>query len=212
MLFSTEMSVENNIPGGCGMRRVRWWDSEVAARVIGAVGGYISATPLSWSSPVRRLIGLLSLLALALAACDGGTATDEPDALDLTETSPSATAPPAGTPGAGTEATQDAGTPGDAGSQSPAPGTASPAAPSGTEAAGAGETQVVDAGQAGEVDVQIVDGQRLELGELRLADGWTHQVEDSDPNEIELELRHTDGSEIDLDIELVGGRLEVDRD
>lgn len=51
-------------------------------------------------------------------------------------------------------------------------------------------------------------GDRLVLGEVVPAEGWTYEVDDQDDDEVEIEFR-LDGEELDLEVELHDGRVEA---
>ena len=62
--------------------------------------------------------------------------------------------------------------------------------------------------EAGEVDMTR-DGDRLVLGDVRPAEGWTHRIDDQDDADIEIDFRR-DGREIDFEAELDDGRLDIE--
>ncbi len=67
-----------------------------------------------------------------------------------------------------------------------------------------GRYQVYDAGSA---VVTFADG-RLTLESVTPAEGWTHQVDDQEPEEVEISFRRG-AEDLDLEIEVDDGRLEV---
>lgn len=69
-----------------------------------------------------------------------------------------------------------------------------------------GRYTVYDAGQA----VVQQDGQRLVLGEVEPADGWTSSVDSRDRDEVEIEFRSDSGEDLDLEVELDDGRLQAE--
>lgn len=75
-----------------------------------------------------------------------------------------------------------------------------------------GSVETVEAGEAGEVDVRIIDGRQLELAEVRDAAGWTHRIDDEERDEIEIDFRRDDGRNVELEVELEDGRLKVQVD
>ncbi|MGE2726915.1 hypothetical protein [Mycolicibacterium pulveris] len=93
--------------------------------------------------------------------------------------------------------------------QAPQTGAAAPARPARDqcvriEPAPDGRYQVFDAGSA---VVTFADG-RLTLESATPADGWTHRVDDQEPEEVEIAFRR-DAEELDLELEVDDGRLEV---
>jgi len=140
---------------------------------------------------MRYLITVLAALSVLAAACDGGTVADDADTgADAVELGSGEGDGPA--PAGDDAATTDDGSTGQ------------------QDQAAAGGVETVQAGDAGEVDVRIVDGRRLELVEVREADGWTHQVDDLERDEIEIDFRHSDGRTIKLEVELENGQLKVE--
>lgn len=67
-----------------------------------------------------------------------------------------------------------------------------------------GRYQVFDAGSA----VVTFADNRLTLETVTPAEGWTHQVDDEEPDEVEIEFRRGD-EQLDLELEVDDGRLEV---
>ncbi|MGV0645052.1 hypothetical protein [Mycolicibacterium sp. XJ879] len=93
--------------------------------------------------------------------------------------------------------------------QAPQTGVAAPARPARDQCvridpAPDGRYQVFDAGSA---VVTFADG-RLTLGTVTPADGWTHRVDDQEPEEVEIAFRRGP-EELDLEVEVDDGRLEV---
>ena len=80
------------------------------------------------------------------------------------------------------------------------------------DAADRGSVETVEPGEAGEVDVRIIDGRQLELVDVRDAAGWTHRIDDEQRDEIEIDFRHDDGRDVELELELEDGRLKVEVD
>lgn len=72
------------------------------------------------------------------------------------------------------------------------------------------EAGTFELGDAGSVTVAI-DGDRLLLEDLTVADGWQVVTDSRDDDEIEIDLERGD-QRWDLEIELDDGRLEVERD
>ncbi|MDQ2636877.1 MAG: hypothetical protein M3Y83_08390, partial [Actinomycetota bacterium] len=92
----------------------------------------------------------------------------------------------------------------------PQPGAAAPARPARDQCvrvdpAPDGRYQVFDAGSA---VVTFADG-RLTLQSVTPADGWTHRVDDQEPEEVEIAFRRG-AEELDLEVEVDDGRLEVE--
>jgi hypothetical protein len=72
--------------------------------------------------------------------------------------------------------------------------------------AGAGDQYTVaDAGTA----VVGREGDRLVLGQVSPAAGWTHEVTDQEADEVEVEFRRG-GEEVDLEVEIDDGRVEAE--
>lgn len=91
----------------------------------------------------------------------------------------------------------------------PQPGAAAPARPARDQCvrvdpAPDGRYQVFDAGSA---VVTFADG-RLTLESVTAAEGWTHRIDDQEPEEVEIAFRRG-GEELDLEVEIDDGRLEV---
>ncbi|UOY02585.1 hypothetical protein [Blastococcus sp. PRF04-17] len=68
-----------------------------------------------------------------------------------------------------------------------------------------GAYTVYEAGTA----VVTREGDRLVLGEVSAADGWTSRVDDQDDDEIEIDFRRNGSDALDLEVELDDGRKEV---
>jgi hypothetical protein len=68
-----------------------------------------------------------------------------------------------------------------------------------------GRYQVFDAGSA---VVTFADG-RLTIESVTPAEGWTHRVDDQEPDEVEIEFQRG-AEQLDLELEVDDGRLEVD--
>ncbi|WP_326546708.1 hypothetical protein QGN32_00225 [Mycolicibacterium sp. ND9-15] len=137
--------------------------------------------------------------ALVLSACGSGDETQS----TVTVTEPAATtaslAPATPPPAGQTAPTVTA----------PQTGTAVPARPERhqcvrLEPVPDGRYQVFDAGSA---VVTFADG-RLTLESVTPAEGWTHQVDDEEADEVEIEFRRG-ADELDLELEIDNGRLEV---
>src|SRR5690606_40349133 len=67
-----------------------------------------------------------------------------------------------------------------------------------------GRYQVFEAGSA---VVTFADG-RLTVESVTPAEGWTHQVDEREPGEVEIEFRR-DAEQLDLELDVDDGRLEV---
>ncbi len=52
-------------------------------------------------------------------------------------------------------------------------------------------------------------GTRLVVGKVTPAKGWTSRVDDRDDDEVEIEFRKSRNNELDLEVELDDGRVEV---
>lgn len=65
---------------------------------------------------------------------------------------------------------------------------------------------VYEAGTA----VVTPEGDRLVVGEVAAADGWTARVDDQDDDEVEIDFRRNDEDVLDLEVELDDGRVEVE--
>lgn len=131
-----------------------------------------------------RPAAALAVAALTLVACgadDGDTPADDPTTTTTTTTAP--------TGDDGTATTQ-------------APLARCERVPESTDG-------VYDLGDAGEIEI-AVDGDTVRLVEARPAAGWTatDDTEDDD-DEVEVSFRG-DGREIELEVELDDGRLEVE--
>lgn len=149
----------------------------------------------------HRTWTVLAAAALALAGCAGD---DEPE-----------TGPP---PGATTEPAPTGTSPGTPAPDASAPDTSAPD-PAGAgvqelpppdscvtiDEAPDGRYTVAEAGTA----VVTREGDALVLGEVEPGAGWTYQVEDEERDEVEIEFRRDDGTEVDLEVELDDGRTEV---
>lgn len=138
-----------------------------------------------------RWAALAAAFTLALAGCGDG---DEPAAPPADPQPPAATTtvPPAEPTPAATTASPAAGR--------PAAGTcAEVPAPSD------GNYTVADAGTA----VVQRQNDRLVVGRIAPAAGWTHEVTEREADEVEIEFRR-DGVEIDLEVEIDGGRIEAE--
>lgn len=156
---------------------------------------------------------LAPLLVLALAGCgdDGGNEAGNEEAAPAVTVparegatgTPSETRPPtepSGPPPGGASAAVPPGAPAPAGGR-PAPGSCVdiPEAPD-------GRYTVADAGTA----VVTREGDRLVLGEVTPAEGWTHSVDDrDDDDEVEVEFRRG-ADELDLEVEIDDGRVEAE--
>jgi hypothetical protein len=68
-----------------------------------------------------------------------------------------------------------------------------------------GSYTVYEAGTA----VVTRDGDRLVLGEVSAAEGWTSRVDDQEDDEVEIDFRDTAGEVLDLEVEIDDGRLEI---
>lgn len=90
------------------------------------------------------------------------------------------------------------------------------ASPTREPAAGSGPggrvdpVETVRADEAGEADVRVVDGRRLELVQVRAASGWTYRLGAHSRDELELDFEHESGRVIELEVELDDGRLEAE--
>nr|WP_090344430.1 hypothetical protein [Mycolicibacterium malmesburyense]CRL75945.1 hypothetical protein CPGR_03767 [Mycolicibacterium malmesburyense] len=141
-----------------------------------------------------RSIGVTALAgaALVLAGCDASSETQT--TVTVTESAPT-TQPQGG----------QSAPPGTA----PQTGAAAPARPARDqcvrlEPAPDGRYQVFDAGSA---VVTFADG-RLTLESATPAEGWTHQVDDQEAEEVEIKFRRG-AEELDLELDVDKGRLEV---
>jgi hypothetical protein len=81
-----------------------------------------------------------------------------------------------------------------------------------TGAPDGGSVQTVEAGEAGEVDIRVIDRRQLELVDVREAAGWTHRIDAEERDEIEIDFRHDDGRRVELETEIEDGRLKVEVD
>ncbi|BBY83775.1 hypothetical protein H7I53_20355 [Mycolicibacterium pulveris] len=145
-----------------------------------------------------RSIGVTALAGAVLLLPGCGSSGETESTVTVTEPAPTATASPTAT------APQT-------GAPAPVPqtGPAAPARPARdqcvrVEPAPDGRYQVFDAGSA---VVTFADG-RLTLESVTPADGWTHRVDDQEPEEVEIAFRRG-GEELDLEVEIDDGRLEV---
>ena len=142
--------------------------------------------------PMRSLMmgAILVGGAFVLSAC-GSDGDSEPETVTVTV--------PAATTAAPAEPVESP--------QQAAPGPARPAFDQcvAIEPAPDGRYQVFDAGSA---EVTFADG-RLTLVSVTPAEGWTYEVDDQEPDEVEIEFRRG-GEELDLELEIDDGRLEVD--
>ncbi|MGV0722060.1 hypothetical protein ABQF17_12735 [Mycolicibacterium elephantis] len=141
-----------------------------------------------------RSIGVTALAGAVLLLPGCGSSGETQSTVTVTEQAPAATASP----------TAPAGTP-----QAPQTDAAAPARPARdqcvrVEPAPDGRYQVFDAGSA---VVTFADG-RLTLESVTPADGWTHRVDDQEPEEVEIAFRRGT-EELDLEVEIDDGRLEV---
>lgn len=141
---------------------------------------------------MRRLITTgVVLCALALAGCNGGDGGGD----DYGSEQPRQPVPTTGpaTPGSTS-------TPGAGGTALPLPGTcvSLPEADDGRYAVG----------DVGTVEVRR-DGDRLTLGEVTTAAGWTHTVVDEAAREIEITFRRGE-DEVEFEAELEDNGVEVD--
>lgn len=144
-----------------------------------------------------KALGAAAIAGAVLLLPGCGSADDAQSTVTVTEPAPTAatTAPP-GEPATGPDAGQTA-------------TEAAPARPARDQCvridpAPDGRYQVFDAGSA---VVTFADG-RLTLESVTPAEGWTHQVDDQEPDEVEIEFRR-DAEELDLELEVDDGRLEV---
>jgi hypothetical protein len=128
--------------------------------------------------------------ALVLTAC-GSDAEPEPQTVTETTAAPAATAPAVEPVAPAQDAPQMPGRPAlnQCVAVDPAPD---------------GRYQVFDAGSA---VVTFADG-RLTLESVTPAEGWTHRVDDQEPDEVEIEFQRA-AEELDLELEVDDGRLEV---
>ncbi|MGV0838310.1 hypothetical protein [Mycolicibacterium thermoresistibile] len=138
---------------------------------------------------------------LLLPAC--GSSEEAPSTVTVTEPGPATSEPAAGPTGTTGPGDQNA-PPG-----TPAQADGAPARPARDQCvridpAPDGRYQVFDAGTA---VVTFADG-RLTLESVTPAEGWTHQVDDQEPDEVEIEFRR-DAEQLDLELEVDDGRLEV---
>lgn len=146
---------------------------------------------------LRRMAPVLAPALLLVAACTGGSDTAEPG---VTVPAPTDVSP---TPTDDDDQTSPGTASGPSASTAvgrPAPGTCSDLA----EAAD-GVYRVADAGEA---EVRR-EGDQLVVGEVRPAEGWTHEVVEAEQHEVEIEFRRG-GEEVDLEIEIDDGRLTAD--
>lgn len=67
-----------------------------------------------------------------------------------------------------------------------------------------GNYTVYDAGRA----VVRQDGQRLVLGDVQAASGWTANVDSRDRDEVEIEFRSESGEELEVEVEIDDGQLK----
>ncbi len=154
----------------------------------------------------------LSILALALTACQGGGsggggpldvgstgAPPSPATIDVAA-SPTTTAM-----GADTTATPDASTSPDS--------SADPTSSEGTAEAVADGTYTFQAGEAGMVSLTVA-GSELTLDSVTPAEGWQHREDvDDDGDDQDVEIDFTNRTaEVDFDAELEDGTLDVDVD
>ncbi|WP_193047588.1 hypothetical protein [Mycolicibacterium baixiangningiae] len=148
---------------------------------------------------MKHMVLGAAVAALVLSGCgSGGGSSPE----TVTET---VSAPPA--------ASQDTTPPGTAPPGTTPPGTTPPGTAPARPAVGQcvrlepapdGRYQVFDAGSA---QVTYADG-RLTVGPVTPAEGWTHEVADQEPAEVEIDFRR--GAEnLDLEIDVDRDRLEV---
>jgi len=132
--------------------------------------------------------------ALLLVACGSSDQTES----TVTVTEPAAT----------TEATTTTG-PAGPGEQNAPPADGTPMRPARDQCvridpAPDGRYQVFEAGSA---VVTFADG-RLTVESVTPAEGWTHQVDEREPGEVEIEFRR-DAEQLDLELDVDDGRLEV---
>lgn len=146
---------------------------------------------------IRSLL-IAPMTVLALAAC--GSDDDSSDDASASPTAASSSSSSSAAAPTTTEETPpaEAGAPG--GSGRPAPDTCIdlPEAPD-------GRYTIADAGTV----TVTRDGDRLVLGEVSPAPGWTAEEIDVEDDEIEVEFRG-DGIELDFEAEIDDGRLDVD--
>lgn len=69
-----------------------------------------------------------------------------------------------------------------------------------------GRYTVYDAGTA----VVRHDGQRLALGEVDAAQGWTSRVDHRERREVEIKFRSDAGDRLDLEVEIDDGRIKAE--
>lgn len=139
----------------------------------------------------RSFLVAFAVIGLVLAGCSDDDTTS-------TETTPAPVGQesnPATTTGPSTRAAQD-----------------TTAAGSGQALSGCERLQEAPDGvyrfEAGEVDMSR-EGDRLVLGDVRPAEGWTHSVDEQGDDEIEIDFRR-DGREIDFEAEIDDGRLDIE--
>ncbi|WP_380165060.1 hypothetical protein [Jannaschia sp. R86511] len=183
---------------------------------------------MTWNTRAVLPATVLGVAALALSACGGDPTTEGVEAVEVgteaTEPAPdavedtgspttsdtSATGTGTGT-GTGTDDTAapapsaGAGATGDA---TAAPG--APARPAADECvdlpeAADGVYTVYEAGTA----TVTREGDRLVLGDVVAADGWTPRVDTEDADEVEVDFRRDDRTVLDLEVEIDDGRVEV---
>jgi hypothetical protein len=151
------------------------------------------------TSRTPRIAALAGAAALVLAAC-GGT-DDAPDTGAGGIEVPAREAPTGGPTGD----REDPGPSGGSGAADlpprPQPGTCVDV----PEAAD-GRYAVYDAGTA----VVTREGDRLVLGDVRAAAGWTARVDDEEPDEVEIDFRRDGQDVLDLEVELDGARVRVE--
>lgn len=180
-------------------------------------------------NPLRILMLTGLVLMLFIAACSDDDSSGEPPS-DAGDGSPSPTAPATtpgdetGTPGA----PDDTATPEATGTEAAATATGTAGTGGGSGAgAGAGEggtssftwdESVLElrdgtwpVGEAGEVEFTVVDADRLELVEARVADGWTETDRETEEDEIEVDFRR-DNVEWKIQVEIDDGVLEIEID
>ncbi|KUH94279.1 hypothetical protein AU189_04785 [Mycolicibacterium acapulense] len=144
-----------------------------------------------------RSTGVTALAGVALLLPGCGSGAEPQSTVTVTESASPSSSP---------QATPTQNTPPPA---APQTGVAAPARPGRNqcvrlEPAPDGRYQVYDAGSA---VVTFADG-RLTLESVTPAEGWTHRVDDQEPEEVEISFRRG-AEDLDLEIEVDDGRLEV---
>lgn len=146
----------------------------------------------------RNAALVISAAVLSLTACgDDGSATAEPG-----PTSPGTASPAAPAPGTPTQTPTDDDTGGETAGLPPRP---APGSCVDVAEAGDGRYLVYEAGSA----VVTREGDRLVLGEVQAAEGWTARVDDEEADEVEIDFRRDGTDVLDLEVEIDDGRVEV---